>query len=204
MTNGLLNGSCCYLSGPMEFVKDHGVAWRREFITKAINAGLSIEFFDPTNKPGNQYRFGESKDYQAQLQREGRWLELQQYVENYRHVDLRLVNISDFLIVLVDPEVHMCGTYDEVFLAKREHKPMFFLCKGGLYTLPRWLFDIITLEQKIVDGKETIVSNVYTSLDDIIAELVKLNSGEKPLNRDWVLVRNVVSEITHQVFSINE
>lgn len=37
-----------------------------------------------------------------------------------RSVDLRLVDISDFMIVNLDLETHPCGTLEEIFWANRQ------------------------------------------------------------------------------------
>ena len=49
---GKLDGACGYLSGSMEYAKDHGVEWRRKFVSLVAEAKLKIDLIDPTNKPG--------------------------------------------------------------------------------------------------------------------------------------------------------
>jgi len=188
--SGKLDGACGYLSGPMEFVADHGVEWRRKFIKLIREAGLDIDLIDPTDKPGGEdIKIGENKAVQEQLQRDGRFRELQEYVHEYRRYDLRFVDISDFLVTVVDPRVPQWGTGNEVYLGEGQHKPNFFICENSLYNLPRWLFDVID-KIETDDPEEAIKqSNVYQSVEDVVAELVALNSGQKPLSDEWVLVR---------------
>jgi hypothetical protein len=170
----------------MEFVADHGVEWRRKFIKLSQEKGLNIDFIDPTNKPGDdEMQIGENKEHQLRLKREGRFLELRNYVHGYRRYDLRFVDISDFLVVVIDPRVPQWGTANEVYFAEMQHKPMFFICENGLYNLPNWLFDVVDIRE--VDGKT--VSNVYGSIEDVIEELVSLDMGYKPMTDEWVLVR---------------
>ena len=178
---GKLDKAIGYLSGGMEFVSDHGVGWRREFIKASHIAQLKIDFVDPTNKPGG-VQIGERQKYQQQLQQEGRFKELKEYVGEYRHIDLRFTDYSDFLIVAVDPLVPQWGTANEVYMAENEHKPMFFICKGGLYQLPRWLFDVVELD------------HVFDNIQDVIGKLIQLDQGENKLSRKWVLVRKFIEE----------
>lgn len=176
----------------MEFVKDNGVAWRRRFISLVREVGLDIDLIDPTNKPGQ--KVGEDHGHQVMLQQEGRFDELQEYVKRYRHLDLRYTDISDFLIVVVDPSVPQWGTSNETYVAEAQHKPTFFVCEKGLYGLPRWLFAVVD----VIDQKDPVAAmrqaNVYTCVEDVVEELQKLDRGEKPLSDEWVLVRNLLRE----------
>jgi hypothetical protein len=192
---GKLNGACCYLSGPMEYASDNGEGWRRNFIQLARENSLQIDFIDPTNKPGEgAVKTGEEKGYQVRLQEEGRYLELRDYVSKYRRFDLRFVDLSDFLVAVIDPKIHMCGTYDEIFTAERQHKPTFFICEGGLKKLPRWLFDVVDLE----DPKKGTRCNVFETLEDVIDELISLDMGFLPMSSEWVLIRKHLEKVRNQ------
>lgn len=193
-TKGKLEQTCCYLSGPMEFAKDNGVGWRREFINLAIKSGLGIDFIDPTNKPCDETNIIEDKEYQIKLQESGDYIKLRDYVKKYRRFDLRFVDLSDFLVAVIDPTVHMCGTYNEIFVAEQQHKPMFFICEGGLRTLPRWLFDVIDLDEPS-KGK---TCNVFQNLEQVINELKAIDCGEKPMSDEWVLIRKKIEKLRTQ------
>jgi len=190
---GVLDEAIGYLSGPMEFVRDHGVEWRREFIRLVRKAELDIDLIDPTNKPGQP--IGERQDYQNELQRTGQFKELQAYVSNYRHYDLRYTDISDFLIVVVDPTIPQWGTSNETFVAEMQKKPSFFIIEGGLYRLPRWLFDVIDRIYSANPIEAQKEANVFESIEEVVQELVALDKGVKKLSREWVLVRKVLREM---------
>lgn len=180
---GILDEATAYLSGAMEAVADHGVGWRRRFINLSNEAGLGIHYIDPTNKPGGQdVHIGEDKGFQEMLQREGRFEELKAYVGAYRRYDLRFVDISDFLVVSITPTVAQWGTANEVYTAEQQHKPRFAICSGGLYRLPRWLFDVF-------DANE-----IFENEEEVIDRLIKLDRGEVPLDRRWVLVKKHIRE----------
>lgn len=189
--SGKLKGSCCYLSGAMEFASDHGVGWRRQLIRMIEEAGLGIDFIDPTNKPGeDELKIGEDKHKQVELQEKGMYHELKKYVSAYRRYDLRFVDLSDFLIAVIDPKIHLCGTYDEIFTAERQHKPMFFICEGGLKKLPRWLFDVIDLDDDVKGTR----CNVFETLDEVVDELIGIDMGLIPMTKEWVLIRNFIEQ----------
>lgn len=191
LQTGKLDGACGYLSGPMEFVADHGVEWRRKFIQLLHENELKIDCIDPTNKPGGKdVKIGENKEFQANLQKSGNWESLKLYVKSYRRYDLRFVDISDFLVVVVDPRVPQWGTANEVYFAEMQHKPMFFVCDGGLKNLPRWLFDVIDLDNP--DTGRTC--NVFETIEDVVYELVGIDNGLIPMSDEWVLVRKFIEE----------
>lgn len=184
---GKLDYALGYLSGPMEYVADHGAEWRRKFIHLIYEAGLDIDLIDPTNKPGEEQKVGEDKGYQTRLKQEHRWKELADYVGEYRRYDLRYVDYSDFLVVVVDPRVPQWGTSNEVYFAEMQHKPTFFICDGGLANLPNWLFDLLDFE-----NDQPI--NVFQSIEEVVEILRKLDLGEKGLSKEWVLARKYIEQ----------
>lgn len=181
MKTGKLDGALAYLSGAMEYVADHGIDWRREFIELSTKAGLKIDYIDPTNKPGPaEHQIGENKVHQEMLQKTGRFAELKEYVEDFRHLDLRYTDLSDFLIVSISPGVPQWGTANEVFQTEHDRKPMFFICPGGMHQFPRWLFGPADLDM------------IFESSEQVIERLVKLDRGELPLSKKWVLIRKEI------------
>ncbi len=187
---GKLDKSVVYLSGAMEFVSDHGVGWRRKFIQLINENNLKIDCIDPTNKPsGKDLNISEDKEIQVRLQDAGCWQELQEYVDTYRRYDLRFVDISDFIVAVIDPKVPQWGTSNEIYEAERQHKPIFFVIEGGMRKLPRWLFGVIDLP-----NNKGLRCNVFETIEDVIHELKGLDSGLIPLNKEWVLVRSAIED----------
>jgi hypothetical protein len=185
-TEGKLDRALCYLSGPMEYVADHGVEWRRKFVRLAKEAKLKLDFIDPTDKPGGEdIKIGENKEHQEMLQRQGRWVELRNYVHRYRRYDLRSVDFCDFIIAVIDPRVPQWGTANEIYFAEMEHKPIFFIVEGGLFKLPRWLFDVVDID----DYMRGTQCNVYESVEAVIEVLTELNDGRRHMDDRWVLMR---------------
>ena len=192
LTTGKLDEACVYLSGPMEFVADHGVEWRRKFIRLVQEKELQIDIIDPTNKPGgDEMRIGENKEHQAMLKREGRWQELQDYVWSYRHYDLRFVDNCDFLVAVIDTRVPQWGTSNEIYMAEDQRKPIFFICDGGMKNMPNWLFPLIEFENK----EEHKRCNVFESVEAVIAELVGYDIGHYAMGREWILLRKHLKKL---------
>ncbi len=175
---GKLDEATAYLSGSMEYAQDHGIGWRRNFINLSNEAKLQIHYIDPTNKPGGKdIQIGEDKFYQEKLQKKGKFKKLTKYVHSYRRYDLRFVDISDFLIVSITPNIPQWGTANEIYMAEAQHKPIFAMIPGGLYQMPRWLLDVFD------------PNYVFENEKQVIDKLLKLDKGEVDLDQKWVLVR---------------
>ena len=84
-------------------------------------------------------------------------------MKTIRSVDLRLVDISDFLIVNLDLDIHPCGTYEEIFWANRQKKPIIIHMVQGKENAPDWLFGTIPHEM------------IFSSWDDIKSYLGSIN-----------------------------
>ena len=128
-----------YLAGAMDRVADRGTTWR-DNITPFLNS-LGLSVFNPISKPTD---IGlEDKDTHAiktKLKEMRRYDELSSMMKVIRSVDLRLVDISDFLIVNLDLDIHPCGTYEEIFWANRQKKPIIIHMVQGKNHAPDWLF----------------------------------------------------------------
>lgn len=131
-----------YLAGAMDRVPDRGVTWR-DNITPFLES-LGIVVFNPIKKPSIEGSEDEqTHTYKLKLKKELKFDELSHLMKTIRSVDLRLVDISDFLIVNLDIEQHPCGTYEEIFLANRSKKPVIIHMEQGKNLAPDWLFGTI-------------------------------------------------------------
>jgi hypothetical protein len=138
-------GMRCYLIGAMDRVADNGVGWRRR-ITPFLEQ-LGVVALDPTNKPIDiGLENAENRDKRITLKGLGLHDELAREMKLLRAVDLRMVDMSDFLIVNLDTDVHACGTYEETFWANRLKNPTLIHCEQGKDGCPDWLFGVIPHE----------------------------------------------------------
>jgi nucleoside 2-deoxyribosyltransferase len=134
-----------YLAGAMDRVADRGNGWR-DNITPFLE-DLGIIVFNPIKKPTSVGKEDEEvqnlkKTYKNNLEYD----KLSSLMKTIRSVDLRLVDISDFLIVNLDLDIHPCGTYEEIFWANRQKKPIIVHMQQGKQSAPDWLFGTIPHE----------------------------------------------------------
>lgn len=137
MENRLLL-SRVYLAGAMDRVPDGGVQWREE-ITPWLNS-RGIVVFNPVDKPcsiGQENAETRRIRHEAKMNGDYNPLLNDKVV---RGVDLRICDIVDFLIVNLDLNVHPCGTYEELFWANREKKPIIVRVEQGKNYAPDWLW----------------------------------------------------------------
>lgn len=140
-----LEGQRVYLAGAMDRVPDRGSSWRQK-ITPFLQE-LNIIVFDPLKKTGAVGLENEETHLlKKKLKSKGQYNRLAEIMKSIRSVDLRLVDISDFLIVHLDTETHPCGTLEEIFLANRQKKPIIIHIEQGKQNCPDWLFGTLPHE----------------------------------------------------------
>ena len=165
MSLNRLKNQRVYLAGAMDRVPDRGATWR-DNITPFLQ-GLGIEVFNPILKPTN---IGlEDQDthlIKTKLKHQERYDELSSMMKMIRSVDLRLVDISDFMIVNLDLSVHPCGTLEEIFWANRQKKPIIVHMVQGKNQTPDWLFGTIPHQM------------IFSTWDEIRAYLNHIDCSE--------------------------
>jgi nucleoside 2-deoxyribosyltransferase len=158
-----LNNQRVYLAGAMDRVADRGNGWRDK-ITPFLES-LNIIVFNPIKKPTVVGQEDElTHKHKVKLKNAGKYDELSQLMKTIRSVDLRLVDISDFLIVNLDLDIHPCGTYEEIFWANRQKKPILIRMEQGKKHAPDWLFGTIPHEF------------IFDTWNDVVSYLDKINS----------------------------
>ena len=175
----LLDGTRIFLSGPIDRVADDGVQWREFFKKECVYNNFNIKFFDPCDKPKNLgSEIGIEKHKVKELILNGKWDEAQELVKLFRRFDLRGVDWCDLIVAKIDLDAHACGTYDEIFTAERECKPVFMIMgKGQKKTdIPSWLVSFMK--------EKEIFNNEYECID----YLKKLNNGQISFDRRWVKI----------------
>lgn len=148
-----------YLAGAMDRVVDRGATWRDNITPFLEELGLIV--FNPIKKPsiiGQEDT--ETHKYKTKLKLEKNYDELSSLMKTIRSVDLRLVDISDFLIVNLDLDTHPCGTYEEIFWANRQKKPIIIHMVQGKQKTPDWLFGTIP-HQTIFSGWDDLKDYLY-------------------------------------------
>jgi nucleoside 2-deoxyribosyltransferase len=154
-----------YLAGAMDRVADRGAGWRT-IITPFLEE-MGILVFNPLNKPTDTGLEDEdSHVIKVKLKSQKRYDELSSMMKTIRSVDLRLVDISDFLIVNLNLDIHPCGTYEEIFWANRQKKPILMHVEQGKDHAPDWLFGTIPHQM------------IFSTWDELKHYLIHINSSE--------------------------
>ncbi len=138
---GFLAGTTVYLSGPMDFVASraseakHG--WRNRVGRFLRRLGVTV--LDPWKKPEIRgfYEYGREGPDTTWARRQWRFdrssLGARARARCARrfwqtlHVDLRMVDKSDFVIAYCPTNIYSVGTVHEIVVAREQHKPVLFV-----------------------------------------------------------------------------
>ena len=137
----ILKGSRVYLSGPMDFVasraKESKFGWRNRVSEFLKSYGVTI--FDPWNKPDiyglheygkedeNVVKIRESWTYSTEMSGIKKRSNCVNHFWETMHIDLRMVDISDFIIAYCPTNIYSVGTVHEIVVARQQHKPVLFV-----------------------------------------------------------------------------
>tara|TARA_R100000005_G_C4990619_1_gene198067 strand:+ start:1741 stop:2286 length:546 start_codon:yes stop_codon:yes gene_type:complete len=139
-----LKGLRCYLAGPIDHADDDGVGWRKKAGLWLKQKGVHV--MDPCDKPTSNSTYkeiGEEKIRMMDLKDNGEWDELTRYMKEIVHVDLRMLDRSDFVIVYIDMEAKPFGTIWELQTALHQKKPVMVVVEGGKSKVSNWLFGVM-------------------------------------------------------------
>jgi hypothetical protein len=138
---GLLSGARVYLSGPMDFVASRAVekrsGWRNrvsEFLRR-----LGVTVFDPWFKPEVRGLHEYGREDEATTKERERWTFRPGPVGararaacagkfwSSMHIDLRMVDTSDFVIAYCPTNIYSVGTPHEIIACREQRKPVLFV-----------------------------------------------------------------------------
>lgn len=167
LKNRLINQRC-YLAGAMDRVPDRGATWRDSITPFLESIGVSV--LNPLKKTTTAGCENEDTAiYKAKLKKQQKYDILSKLMKEIRSVDLRMVDISDFLIVNLNIETHPCGTLEEIFWANRQKKPILIHLEQGKHNAPDWLFGTLP---------HNFIFNSWTELQDYLLYINTSNSIE--------------------------
>jgi nucleoside 2-deoxyribosyltransferase len=142
----LLKDTRCYLAGPVEH-DNKATSWRKSVALKLSKLG--VKPFDPLIKPPwlkgychahpKEYRRvmdgDESEEGYVRTYPKGKvWLQKSNVIaanRDMRKVDMRIVSAVDWIVCYL-PVTFTSGTFEEVYEALRQGKPVFFCCPEGI------------------------------------------------------------------------
>ncbi|MGV9173986.1 MAG: hypothetical protein ACOC35_15670 [Promethearchaeia archaeon] len=134
----LVSGARCYLSGPMDFVGSRVIekflGWRA--ILSPLLKALRITVLDPWNKPaikghedyGKEGVLPSKDEYEKDFwtSNETRAKFETDFWETV-HIDLRMVDIADFVVTFVPTNIYSVGTVHEIVTARNQFKPVLLI-----------------------------------------------------------------------------
>ena len=165
-----LKGMSAYLCGAMDRVEDGGVAWR-EYITPKLQE-LGVGGFNPCDKPSNYAPEDEdTRELIHSLKRSKKYDEVSKVMKPICAVDLRMVDIAHFIVMSLDVDNHLCGSYHEAFVAVGQKKPVVVMCKQGKDNLPNWMFGVLPHEMVFSNWSELLEYLYHINEDDEVGHL---------------------------------
>lgn len=173
----ILNHTKVYVVGAIQY-DNNAREWRERATIELAKLGIIV--FNPFEKPFvNSVPEDEmTKSFLLNKLADGDFETVRNHMKLIRAYDLRCVDLSDFIIANIDPQTASWGSADEIFTSLRMKKPVFLIVKGGVKKCPLWLLGSIP------------INFIYESLDDVIADLIKIDSGEKPIDcKYWKLLK---------------
>jgi len=162
MAKNHLKGARAYLSGPMDFVasraKEKKFGWRNR--VKQFLESYGVKVFDPWNKPEVRGLHEYGKEDLKSIEKRKQW-NFNPSEEGIRargecaasfwetlHIDLRMVDLSDFVVAYCPTNIYSVGTVHEIVVARQQ-------CKPVLFVSPPVSFPTLNeLESEISDSKK--------------------------------------------------
>lgn len=172
-----LNKTKCYLVGAIQYTSN-GRTWREkaEIFLQSIN----VTVFNPFKKPFvEDIKEDETtKQWMIDNLNLGNFHIVESHMKKIRALDLRCVDLSDFIIGYIDPKVMSWGTADEIFTALRLRKPVFLVIDGGAKNTPVWLLGSMSHDL------------IYPDFDSLFSYLKEIDDGNIQLDsKYWKLLK---------------
>ncbi len=147
VAGGFLRKARVYLSGPMDFVASRAdekkSGWRMRVGEFLRSYGATV--FDPWTKPEVRGLQEYGREDVATTELREKWTfdpsvegasTRAQCADTFRetmHIDLRMVDVSDFVIAYCPTSVYSVGTPHEIAVARQQHKPVLLVSPPVTY-----------------------------------------------------------------------
>ena len=146
MQKNILGGSRIYLSGPMDFVGSRLIekffGWRS--ILTPVLKSLGLTVLDPWNKPvvkgletyGKEGVIHSKSEYEKDFWTNDKTrARFETDFWETVHIDLRMCDLSDFLIAFTPTNIYSVGTVHEIIVARNQLKPTLLVSPPITYDL---------------------------------------------------------------------
>ena len=99
-------------------------------------------------------------------------------MKKVRNFDLRLCDLSDFIIAHINPAVASWGSAEELVTSCRMKKPTFISVEGGRNACPLWVLGMFPTKY------------IYNNTQEILDMIQKIDAEEKVIDSDrWKLLK---------------
>lgn len=176
MNKNILNKTKVYLVGPMQY--ENGRGWRED-ITPHLRA-MGITVFDPYIKPfvDDVEEDEAARERLKQQMDNGDFDAVADRMKKVRNFDLRLCDLSDFIIAHINPAVASWGSAEELVTNVRAKKPIFLSIQGGKKKTPLWIMGMLPHKY------------IYDSPAAILEMIQSIDRGDKPIDSErWKLLK---------------
>ena len=135
----LLKFYCC---GPIDRVENMGADWRDDMSEWLLSKNAIP--LNPLQKPIDIGLEGDLQtEARHELKKQKKFDELRAQMKLIRAIDLRMVDECNCVIANMDLTHNPCGTWEEIFMANRQKKPIIIHAANGIENLPDWIFGAI-------------------------------------------------------------
>jgi nucleoside 2-deoxyribosyltransferase len=177
MTN-ILKNSKVYLAGNMEHT-DGAEGWR-EFVKNRLSP-IGVNILSPIDTKFLGYPI-ESKEDIVRMKRErseGNLESVSDYMKSVIRKDLRLIDLSDFVIVNMEVLKPTFGTMHELVIAGQQKKPIFLSISEGKRECPLWILGLVNPKF------------IYNNVEEVVDTILKIDRGSIELNLErWRLLES--------------
>lgn len=139
-----LNSIKIYLIGNLENENEIDAKNWRHLVTVEF-AKLNITCLDPLKRNFENFP-QESLNFRQTMKKEladGNYNYVRNIYKNVRRQDLSLVDKSDAIFCVLNPDVPTWGTCEELSVSTKANKPIFLTVKGGKSKTPLWITSMI-------------------------------------------------------------
>ena len=164
---GYLKDKVFYAIGAIDRTNDGGHGWRDDLIPELEKFGILT--INPCRKPISvAVENDEERAERYRMVEEERYDELHEYMKKICHEDLGYCDQSDAAIAYIDLDVHMTGSYEEIFWLNRMKRPILIWTKQGKKKTPLWLFG--RLPSEMIFGSKNELLDYLAEIDNSTPE----------------------------------
>lgn len=187
-----LYGHLSYLCGSIDKSNDYGRGWRNNMTEFLQNYGIGV--LNPCDKPFFNAKVDEQEGFVKHIQKlkeSGKYAQVTKEMQEIVRLDFKMVDLCNFMILNIDSDVHMCGSYAEQTLACYQRKPIIVHCSNGIDKIPNWIWGVCDYKM-FFDTWEGVKEYIeYIAFDEDVPD--DIDSKWRFLDYNKIFGREIVS-----------